>query len=54
MGQQRALEGDQLDVPVVQERRTMLRLSVRCLAIRYDGDAPTQRLGGAVLRKRMV
>jgi hypothetical protein len=49
-----ALESNQLDVLVVQECNTMLRLSVKCLAVHCSGYAPVQRMGGVVLSKRMV
>jgi hypothetical protein len=50
----RALESNQPDVLVVQECNTMLRLSVKCLAVHCSECAPAQRLGGIVLSKRMV
>jgi hypothetical protein len=54
MGQQRALEVDQLDVLVLLERGPMLRLLVRRVAFDCNRAGLTQRLGGALSRQRMV
>jgi hypothetical protein len=54
MRQQRALEGDQLDVPVVPERGPMLCLLVRRLGVFRDRRVPAQQLGGILSGKRLV
>jgi hypothetical protein len=54
MEQERAIESDQLDVLVVQERDTMLRLLARCVSVDCDRTDLKQRLGGRVPCERMV